>query len=39
MREEYLKSNVPSAKSQVENLNIKENLCASQIEENVKDRD
>ena len=39
MKEEYKKSNVPSAKAQIQNLNIKENLCASQLEENLTDVD
>jgi hypothetical protein len=39
MREEYQKSNVPSAKSQIENLNIKEGICASQLEENLTEKD
>ena len=38
-REEYRASNVPSAKTQIENLNIKENICASQLEENLKDKE
>ena len=39
MREEYYRSKVPSAKEQIENLNQKEDLVASQIEENVKEKD
>jgi len=38
-REEYISSNVPSAKTQIENLNIKENICASQLEENLKEEE
>ena len=38
-REEYRASNVPSAKTQIENLNVKENICASQLEENLKDKE
>jgi len=38
-KEEYYRSKVPSAKTQIENLNIKEGLCASQLEENLKDKD
>src|SRR6185436_7671123 len=37
-KEEYKRSNVPSAKAQIENLNIKENICASQLEENLEDK-
>lgn len=39
MREEYYRSKVPSAKEQIESLNHKENLVASQIEENVNNKD
>jgi hypothetical protein len=39
MREEYQKSNVPSAKTQIENLNIKEEICANQLEENLTEKD
>jgi len=37
MKEEYKKSGVPSAKSELEKLSIKEDLCARQLEENFKE--
>jgi len=38
-KEEYYISKVPSAKVQIENLNIKEDICASQLEENLSEKD
>jgi len=39
MKEEYYKSKVPSAKVQIENLNVKEGICANQLEQNLAEGD